>query len=265
MSALFNQETDYKFEVIVVDGNSDDVDSIKEKYKDVIWLSSSVRNPYTSRNLGILRAAGKVLAFIDAKCTPCISWVDTGISSLLEEDKKILAGHYEVKPQSSELKDLLYGLLYLNNEKNVRYNYGVTTGNLWVHKSAFDLVGLFCEEHISGNDIAWSRKAMSLDYEIVFKKEAAVDYPGQSYDQLCHSIPKYMSGIAHQHHIKLSKTERTVYFIKNLLPLRLKTFTELITYRQLNNISTIDKCYLWLLAWLMKMKMAKAYLVSSFS
>ena len=264
---MLQQETQYDYEVIVVDNNSKDATLLKNKqaYKDVVWLITNAENPYASRNLGIKKANGKIIALLDAKCRPNKNWVETGITSTIGDNKKIIAGHYKVIPASDQLKDLLYGLLYLNNEKNVKYGYGVTTGNLWTHKKAFDKVGPFDEEHNSGNDIAWTLKAKSLEYDIKYVEKLEVEYPGQSWNQLSLSITKYMSGIAHQHRESKSKWHKTNFFLKNLLPLRIKTFKELITYRKLANLSTRDKCYLWFLAWLMKLRMAKAYLASSTS
>lgn len=262
---MLQQETQYKYEVIIVDNNSNDVDLLKKKtiYNDVLWLPISAQNPYASRNLGIRQAKGKTIALLDAKCRPNKNWLEVGINSV--SDQKIIAGQYNVIPASDQLKDLLYGLLYLNNEKNVRYGYGITTGNLWAHRSTFDKIGLFDEEHISGNDIAWSLKAKSLGYEVEYVRELEVEYPGQSYSQLSQSVSKYMSGIAYQHKKNSPVIYRIIFFLKNLFPLRASTFRELITYRRLDNLSTKDKCYLWLLSWRMKTRMAKAYLASSIS
>ncbi len=264
---MLEQETQYEYEVIVVDNSSDEIDFLKDstEYKKVTWLSTTADNPYVSRNLGITKAKGRIIALLDAKCRPCKDWVELGMTKILGNDQMTIAGHYRVIPDSDELKDLIYGLLYLNNRKNVKHDYGVTTGNLWSHKSAFEDVGLFEEEHISGNDIAWSLKAKSLGYDIEYLKELEVKYPGQSYSQLCQSISKYMSGIAYQHKKSKSLGYRMTFFFKSLFPLRMSTYKEMITYRSLDHLSTKDKCYLWLLAWHTKIRMAIAYLASSIS
>ncbi len=266
MEALILQVTVFSYEIIVIDNNSDGIEMLKSRphYDRVIWLTSDIRNPYTSRNIGIKASKGRVLAFLDAKCKTTDDWIETGFSYMNKENCKILAGHYDVVPASDDNKDLLYSLLYLNNEKNVKYNYGVTTGHLWVQKSVFDKIGLFDESHISGNDIAWSLRALESNYKIEYISNISVEYPGQTHSQLKRSIPKYMSGIVHQHQTNNEPfSKRAKYFLKNLFPMKPSTFKEVMRYRRIDRYSTLDKCYLWLHIWQLKIRMAMAYIASS--
>lgn len=248
---------------MVIDHNSLNSleDELKQEYPKLTWLKNDVQNPYTSRNIGIRSARGKVLAFLDVKGCPSKEWVERGVSRVFSHQEVIVAGKYIIIPPSTDLADQVYGLMYLNNQKNVQYNYGVTTGNLFVHRKAFEKYGTFDEAHISGNDIKWTKRAHLKGAELVYDDGAVVTYFGQSFKELEQSIKKYFSGILHQERESdVSIIFRLKSFMTYLLPMKTSTFANALSYRQLDHLNWKGKCYLWLLTWRMKTKMARAYL-----
>lgn len=214
--------------------------------------------------MGVKVAKGKLLAFLDAKCQPTPNWLHSGLEKLSYSDNTIVAGKYEVTPFSSKLIDLIYGLLYLNNLKNVQRKYGVTTGNLFVHKSMFDRNGYFLTDNVSGNDIEWTERAIkSKGYNIIYEPKAEVNYPGQSYKELMNSVPKYANGI-----VNFNKTRRRslighlVNVTKYLLPMRISNFNQALKYRRLTYLPIRDKLFVWLKVWAVKLKIAHHYFKS---
>lgn len=262
LQAVHAQDTDKSIEVLVIDNETPDIKphQFTSQYPKLKWLSNHVKNPYDSRNKGVAEAKGKYLAFIDTKCVPRSSWISNGLK-VLESDKNIIVvGRYNVIPFSEKLKDKLYGLLYLNNQKNVQKSYGVTFGNLFLKKSDFIRLGNFDTTHISGNDIKWTRNAISQGMEIKYVPEAIVDYHGQSYEELKGSIGKYISGITHQEEMQqISFLRRCIKGSKFLFPMRKSTFVTALKYRDLADISTMDKYYLYVKIWRLKLIMAKNY------
>ncbi len=250
------QNTEYNFEIIVVDNNSTSIDTLKSEFQSINWLSNEILNPYVSRNLGIEKALGEFIGLLDAKCKPSPTWLQTGLTKLKRGSISIIAGAYNVIPATSSGKDLVYGLLYLNNQKNVLKGYGVTTGNLLIRKSVFTEIGLFNRKFVSGNDIEWTQRALKSGYKIIYFPETSVEYAGQSFDQMCDSVKKYMTGITAQNG---STLQHISSIFKYLLPMRIKNFKEALQYRNLDKLSWKNKCYLWLLVWNMKSRMALAY------
>ncbi len=227
----------------------------------MVWISTDTANPYTSRNIGIEASKGGVIGFLDAKCIPSAKWIDQAMTSLTSDERTIIAGRYDVIANSEALKDQAYGLLYLNNHKNVTKGYGVTTGNLWAPKSAFLDLGYFADQFVSGNDILWTKNAIKKGYKIMYAEHAIVVYEGQSYEKLKGSIEKYFTGIAIQHkNNKKGLFSRLAYLAKQFMPMRFSNFQESIDYRGLNKRSWLDKTYLWFIIWRLKIHMAFTYL-----
>lgn len=68
LGALMGQKFNLNFETIIVDCSSDDsVDNIIAKYPQIIFDKQARRlNPGTARNIGVRRARGEVLLFLDS-------------------------------------------------------------------------------------------------------------------------------------------------------------------------------------------------------
>ncbi len=251
MKALYKQDIEEQVEIIVIDNGSADfnIEKWKDDHPNVLWeLNDLKRNPYTSRNMGAIRAKGEYLVFIDAKCQPQGSWLRKMIASA-DPKHPVVAGHYKLHYQSDVLKDKVYGMLYLNNDKNVRKGYGVTAGNLLVDRKFFQDVGPFKDEKNSGNDIEWSLRALKSGYKIGYASEAIINYPAQTWIELSHSVKKYAKGVA-------ALNESKQPSMRSFLPMRSSTFTNHLTHRALQNLSISDKLKLWRLTWIMKVKFA---------
>ena len=261
LNAIQTLDADITFEVVIIDNGTKSTayQLLKNKFPHFNFIEQlESRNPYTSRNKGIAVSKGDYIAFLDAKCRPREDW----LKHLLQFEKtssEIRAGSYILNYPSDHLKDKVYGILYLNTERNVKNNYGVTAGNLVVHKNAFKKVGLFKDDTISGNDIEWSRRALRMGYAIDYVKEAEVDYPSQSWSILSDKIRKYAEGVKDYNDDIDQPDIRQLIVLRYFLPLRWSTMQEGIRHRQLDHLSHLQRVHLWLLSWMMKIKFARAY------
>ena len=268
LDGLKQQVTHYSFEIIVVNNRSSDDEriTILEKHPNVRWIENSIYNPYTSRNIGIQHAKSSILAFLDAKCIPNISWLEMGCSYLSDDPLLIIAGKYDVAFDTQDLGNYLYPLLYLNNEKNVSKGYGITAGNFMTTRKIFDDNGVFLDDIHTGNDIEWSKRCLDNRVKINYLPEMTVVYPGQSKPQLKTSITKYMSGIHHLHKYEnRSVLFKLQVFFKYLLPMRMNNYLDALRYRNQLDLSLIKKTKIWFLIWQLKLRMAYFYLFPSFT
>jgi|GEM_PF-2322776 len=232
--------------VIVVDNGTPDIDpaTYKVLYPGLNWIiHTEVKNPYTLRNLGIAAANSEYLLFMDAKCQPQSDWLTAMLEAGRQTD--IVAGRYKLSYQSETLEDMVHGLLYLNNQKNVREDYGVSAGNLLVKKSVFQKVGMFDDSHVSGRDILWSKAALSQGYKISYAHDAIITYPALAWQELLQKVSKYGKGAAEQG-VQKNWT--------GILPLRISTYREALKYRGLEGLSLMKKLRLYLYAWKIKRK-----------
>ena len=235
-----NQQTgDTPFDIIVVDNGTIDIDFQKylDKYYNLKWITyKTKKNAYTLRNIGIRNTSTDIILFLDAKCIPERDWLHQMLTGAEKAD--IVAGRYKMTYVSPDIKDRVHGLLYLNNDKNVRHNYGVTTGNLLVKRKVFDQIGLFDDSHVSGKDIQWSRKALDHGIKIHYSHNAVVSYSSHRWSDLIEKVKKYGRGAGL---LEAEDESKIRYF----LPLKWKTIQSAIQYRGLENLSLKAKLLLW--------------------
>ena len=200
--------------------------------------------------MGAIRAKGEYLVFIDAKCQPESSWLRK-MTAIADPKHPVVVGHYKLDYQSDLLKDKVYGMLYLNNDKNVSKGYGVTAGNLLVGRKVFQGIGPFKDKTKSGNDIEWSLRVLKSGFKIKYAAEAIINYPAQNWNELSQSVKKYAKGVA-------ALNDSNLLSLRSFLPIRSSTFTDHLNHRSLQNLSIADKLELWRLTWIMKVKFAIA-------
>jgi glycosyltransferase involved in cell wall biosynthesis len=88
LHALGQQDTDYTYEIIVVDSSDDGTgDLIAAHFPAVKLLRMPQRTlPGLARNMGSDMASGDILAFTDADCVPEPLWVDKIVQTHARED-----------------------------------------------------------------------------------------------------------------------------------------------------------------------------------
>ncbi|MBN2104177.1 glycosyltransferase [bacterium] len=78
LKAVCGQQTDFAFEVIVVDSSYDGTDGIiRDEFADVRLIRLEGQTlPGSGRNLGVQHAKGDIVAFTDADAVPDPDWID---------------------------------------------------------------------------------------------------------------------------------------------------------------------------------------------
>lgn len=100
LNSLSYQETEFSYEIIVVDNDStDSTPEIIESYqKNFTVPLITIKQPHgvtisAVRNSGVKSSQGRVLAFIDSDCEPPNDWVQNGMLQLqLSQEPALLAG-----------------------------------------------------------------------------------------------------------------------------------------------------------------------------
>lgn len=262
LRALIDQQTTVNYEIIVVDVDGKGRNYLNNETYDgrVTWIETPKKNPYISRNLGIVNSRGEVIILLDVKCRAAANFVTSAYEALSKSPRTVYAGQYELEFASALIKDKVYGALYLQPRKNIRHKYGVTAGNMAFTKQLFDSVGPFDESYHSGMDIKWSQQVWSMGFDIAYLSMMKVYYPAQSWDELKESVKKYFCGISHIHRTQeMGFGSRLMYLIKQFLPMRISTYKLSLSSRPLVHTAK-DKVYLWLRVWQAKIYMATAYL-----
>lgn len=79
VKSILEQQAEFEFEIIVVDSSKDGSAALLyERFPKVKIIRSERRlYPGEARNIGIKSASGSIVAFIDADCIACDSWLKT--------------------------------------------------------------------------------------------------------------------------------------------------------------------------------------------
>ncbi len=173
------------FEVLVIDNGSDEPPTdVVSRYPFARLLSESTPGSYAARNRAIPEAAGSVLAFTDADCVPDPVWLEAGLREIESADGPVaIGGRVEVFPErpghptAVELVDMAFAF---DQARTIRENNQAVTANLIAPQEAFDRVGPFDQEMLSGSDGEWCQRAVSAGVPLVYSEAAAVAHPARA-------------------------------------------------------------------------------------
>ena len=164
-----NSQTFKDFEVIVVDGHSDDktvqvTQEFKAKYP-LHLQTTKVRNVSFQRNLGAKKAKGKILIFFDADTQIPNNYLKLIHQHLKNHDHHFITTHMNV--DSPKLSAKFFGVF-----TNLTFNFGKLINNPFcygamqtVEKEAFFKVGGFDDETKFGEDSQLFKKLLKSGYK----------------------------------------------------------------------------------------------------
>lgn len=184
LRALERQSLTEPFEILVVDnGSADEPSAVVESHPRARLLFEEKPGSYAARNTGVKAAKGETLAFTDSDCLPAPDWLERGLARAVEAgDRAFVGGRVDVfarnpeRPTAAELYELVHGFpqrAYVENE-----SFSVTA-NMFVNRSAFDLVGQFEEGVISSGDFDWGRRARAVRVRPVYADDVRVGHPAR--------------------------------------------------------------------------------------
>jgi cellulose synthase/poly-beta-1,6-N-acetylglucosamine synthase-like glycosyltransferase len=167
-----------RYEILIVDNNStDDTPQIIQKY-EVLYLREKNQSPAAARNLGIKKAKGEIIAFIDADCVADKNWLINLIKGFNTNTKIAgVGGKIRVFRPSNMIEK--FGNLHLYNQnKFVKGTEGqlpfLASGNCAYKTGILKKVGLFDTSFITSedNDLGW--RVHFLGYQLAYAPKAIV-------------------------------------------------------------------------------------------
>ena len=156
-------------EIIVVDASNGSLNTIKMKFPEVDWINfKNISNKKTTipeqRNLGIKRAKGNIIVFIDADCIPESQWLNNLTRQIVDGKESITAGTVISSPKSYMVSDSLRGT----------YVKECPSMNMALKKEVFKEIGFFDENFGRASDTDICFRAIKKGYKIRYIKDAIV-------------------------------------------------------------------------------------------
>ncbi len=180
LDALAAQSASEDFEVIVVDnGSTDRSVEIAERYAGVLQLrvvpALGAQSASYARNTGIRESRGDTIVFLDAD--------DVADSALIEayrnrQESPILGGAYEEgRLNDPRIAPWRYELTRHGLPIAFKTTAFFLMGNAAIHRSVFDVVGLFDESFAhGGEEVDFSIRAHLAGFTVQWVPEAIVYY-----------------------------------------------------------------------------------------
>lgn len=156
IKSVLNQNYDNLECIVVDDGSIDGSAAIAKKFEGIIYLHQEHKNVASARNLGVRKASGEYLAFLDADDIWDTNKLETQIN-YMEENPYI---DYSVTKHSLFLTEGLKDFpqwVRTNHSKEETIAY--IPSSLIVRKSAFEIVGYFDESYFISDDSDWFLRA----------------------------------------------------------------------------------------------------------
>jgi glycosyltransferase involved in cell wall biosynthesis len=178
LTAIASQRGAPAYEVVVVDNGSTDAtaDIVRQRHPDVRLVCEQWPGSYAARNAGIRAAAGEIVAFTDADCTPQPGWLAAACAAI-DAGADLVGGgiamHRSARPTVAERYDRA---VYLRQQDLVRHHGWAVTANLVVRRSVFDALGLFDPTLPSGGDRDLCLRAGTAGFRLVYAPEAVVGH-----------------------------------------------------------------------------------------
>lgn len=173
IDSVLNQ-TCSDYEILVIDDGSTDNTGVlvQSRYPAIRYIRTENKGVSHARNLGISKARGELIAFLDADDR----WMPEKIekqAALFQADKTIgmvFTENYFFNEQgvSAFTANKRSRLMRGNIVRNIFLNSYVVTSTVMVRKSVFDRVGLFEEElAVAEDDNMWMRIGMKHRIELL--------------------------------------------------------------------------------------------------
>ena len=171
-----------RYEIIIIDNASDDetdkmILSIQPHAPRALnYISKNDDGPGVARNLGLSKAIGSIVAFIEDDCIADPQWLERGVSRMID-GVGLVQGTTLPNPHQTRKT-------FSRTQEIIRENKLYQTCNMFYRKEDLDLVGGFSPEFIgrdffgktmmSGEDADLAWKVKKLGWKSVFAEDAVV-------------------------------------------------------------------------------------------
>ena len=252
--------TALKVETVVVDNESTDESAQIIKKHDARKITNQgSKNPYIARNLGIARTESEIIAFLDAKSSPAIDWLENGVSRLTDNINAIVCGHFDISfSEKPDLEEYAYALMYLDNEYSSDRNGTYPGQNFFVRRETINKVGSF-NEHRSGSDNEWFQRARNLGIDILFDKKIQVSYKAKNKKEFYSSIKRFGKGARDNWLPQKGKLKTNLIALSYFFPMSIAVFHDKLKRRKLP-IQGFTSLKVWLVIWKARRMFAQSML-----
>jgi len=175
IKSLLNQKYKGKYEIIFVDSSTDETPQIVSNFP-VKLVKQKHLGPAAARNLGVKKAKGKIIAFIDSDCIAPKNWLKNLLKPLSDKNVVAVAGTYKTKNKKSMIARFTGYEIEQRHEKMSRLdsiNF-VGTYNCAYRKKIFLKFGGFNVKFIQAEDPELSFRVAESGYKIKFQPSAYV-------------------------------------------------------------------------------------------
>jgi glycosyltransferase involved in cell wall biosynthesis len=160
-------------EVIVIDSSDPTrLQDIRDKHPDIAWYyyKNTTGKKFTrpeQRNMGIEKAVGDIIAFIDANCIPVDNWLEELCRPILDGSEHITSGSVRpINPSSVN---------NLGSEHDTEEHLPESaTVNVAFSRRVIRDVGLFDPQFLYGSDVDYTWRAIDAGYKIKSTPKAIV-------------------------------------------------------------------------------------------
>ncbi len=171
-----------RLEIIVVDNSSDDdTEEVVRRISasapcPVRFYRKENRGPAASRNYGIARSRGEILAFTDSDCRPPARWVRTGVAHLRDE-VGLIAGPIHARNNEHRIPGFFHHQI-----THAREDFVYATANAFYRRDVVEALGGFNEAYgtfpfglpVGGEDTDLAWRVQRAGYRAQFVPEAVV-------------------------------------------------------------------------------------------
>ncbi|MEA5450988.1 glycosyltransferase family 2 protein [Leptolyngbya sp. CCNP1308] len=215
-----------RFEIIVVDNGSDDLDLIKAMvadYDNAALAVEPIPGSYAARNRGLEVAKGEAIAFTDADCIPDSDWLERGVARLCQEPNcGQVVGRINLffaDPQRPTAVELYESLTAFPQERLLREQHGGATANVLTWRRVIDRVGPFDLRLKSNGDLEWGRRVFEAGFQQVYADEVQVGHPARRSLGELHKRTVRLAGGYYDVQLKQAKSlgQRQWVFVQALL------------------------------------------------
>jgi len=170
---IFKQNYVENIEVIVIDASPPEkLAKIRSRSPRALWeMFDQKGKRYTiaeQRNIGMERAHGDVLVFIDANCVPVESWL-ASLLAAIHDGEDIVCGPCRPSNANNLVK-------YIQEHKARSYISECTTINVAFRKKVFRRIGTFDTALECGEDVDYFWRAVDAGYKICFEPSAVISH-----------------------------------------------------------------------------------------
>ncbi len=175
LGSLQQQATALQYEVIVVDSSTDATSTIiREKFPAVKLIHLDQQTyPGAGRNIGVKKARGQIIAFIDSDCAAAENWLEQGVTAIKSGYPLVGGGVINANPGWISWPDYFLTFNeFMPSMPKAEVKF-MPTCNFFVTKRAFEEIGGFRGDLLAGEDTLFCYAA-AKNYRLLFEPKLPV-------------------------------------------------------------------------------------------